>query len=678
MRSEGERIGLSGVRRWMGRVARAVVSVWVVVTLSLASGTGAQTPPPAMPSAHAGANLRSAAQAVPTPAARPLQKADVDAWLDGFFPPQLQAGDIAGAVVVVVKDGQVLTQRGYGYADVQARRPVDPATTMFRVGSVSKLFTWTAVMQLVQAGKLDLDADINRYLDFRIPPYKGRPITLRNLMTHRSGFEETLRKLDQSGVTPLPLGDQLKRWIPHRIFAPGEVPAYSNYGAALAGYIVQRVSGEPFETYIDRHIFAPLGVKYASFRQPLPDHLQPFAAKGYQVASAPAKPYEILSVAPAGSLAISGAAMAPFLIAHLQNGGPLLSPAIARQMHTPGPSLLPRISRMALGFYSEDRNGHRVIAHGGDLRFQHSSVWLFIDDHVGLFVSMNSVGHEGAVSTVRNLLVRQFADRYFPGAGPSFPRVDAATARQHARMMAGYYLGSRRAQSSFMRIGSLLGEQRVVPTATGAIRLVPDHAIGGGQREWREVAPFLWRASDSGDLLEARVVNGRVERFGTTAVSVSQPAPWAISAGWLILALELAFVVALLAALSWPVGAVARRVYGIPLALHGKRRFGYHLTRLAALLSVLAVLGWAYAYVVGFPSYRLINGDMDGLVLLLQIATPLAFLALLAAAAWTAWLAWAAPHGWFAKLWAILLVASAVMAWWGALAFHLVGFGHDY
>ncbi len=119
--------------------------LWVVVTLSLASGTSAQTPPPAVPSAHAGAKLRSAAQAVPTPAARPLQKADVDAWLDGFFPPQLQAGDIAGAVVIVVKDGQMLTPRGYGYADVQARRPVDPATTMFRVGSESKLFTWTAV-----------------------------------------------------------------------------------------------------------------------------------------------------------------------------------------------------------------------------------------------------------------------------------------------------------------------------------------------------------------------------------------------------------------------------------------------------------------------------------------------------------------------------------------------------
>ena len=103
-----------------------------------------------------------AAPASPTPAQSPvpsasLNKGDVDAWLDGFVPYALDTGDIAGAVVVVVKDGQVLTQRGFGYADVKSRKPVDPATTLFRPGSISKTFTWTAVMQLVAAGKIDLD-----------------------------------------------------------------------------------------------------------------------------------------------------------------------------------------------------------------------------------------------------------------------------------------------------------------------------------------------------------------------------------------------------------------------------------------------------------------------------------------------------------------------------------------
>ena len=189
----------------------------------------------------------------------------------GFVPYALAAGDIAGAVVVVVKDGAVLVQKGYGHADVEARTPVDPAATLFRPGSVSKLFTWTAVMQLVEQGKLDLDADVNQYLDFEIPARDGTPVTLRQAMTHTTGFEEQIRALitaDPDEITPL--GDALKYWVPERIHVPGATPAYSNYATALAGYIVERVSGESFDDYIERHSFQPLGMDRSSFRQPLP------------------------------------------------------------------------------------------------------------------------------------------------------------------------------------------------------------------------------------------------------------------------------------------------------------------------------------------------------------------------------------------------------------------------
>ena len=132
-----------------------------------------------------------------------LSKADADAWLDGFMPYALRQDDIAGAEVVIVKDGQVLTERGFGYADVAMRDAVDPALTVFRAGSVSKLFTWTAVMQLVEQGKIDLDADVNRYIDFKVPPFRGRPITMRNLMTHTPGFGEVfkgIRRRDSHAV----------------------------------------------------------------------------------------------------------------------------------------------------------------------------------------------------------------------------------------------------------------------------------------------------------------------------------------------------------------------------------------------------------------------------------------------------------------------------------------------
>src|SRR6478672_3995357 len=163
-----------------------------------------------------------------------LTKADVDAWLEGYMPYALKAGGIPGAVVVVVKDGQPLTMRGFGYSDLKTAKPVDPELTLFRPGSVSKLFTWTAVMQLVQAGKLNLDTDVNQYLDFKIPPKDGKPITLRNLMTHTPGFSETAKYLIDFGEKkPQPLGKILSRWVPERIYAPGTMPAYSNYGASV-------------------------------------------------------------------------------------------------------------------------------------------------------------------------------------------------------------------------------------------------------------------------------------------------------------------------------------------------------------------------------------------------------------------------------------------------------------
>src|ERR1051325_1065228 len=150
---------------------------------------------------------------------------DVNAWLDGFMPHALASSDMAGAVVVVVKDGQVLTQRGFGFSNVARRTPVDPAATLFRPGSISKLFTWTAVMQQVEQGRLDLDADVNRYLDFEIPPRDGQPITLRQIMTHTAGFEEQIKTLIGYDRAVVPSNEeQLKRWIPTRVYAPGTTP----------------------------------------------------------------------------------------------------------------------------------------------------------------------------------------------------------------------------------------------------------------------------------------------------------------------------------------------------------------------------------------------------------------------------------------------------------------------
>src|ERR1700752_2132917 len=199
----------------------------IAISIATAQGpapsplTSAPPPPPA-----------NVAAVAPQPSAAPeLTKADFETFLDALIPSQLRNRNIAGAVISVVKDGQVLFQKGYGYADVEEKKPVLPDQTLFRPGSISKLFTATAVMQLVEQGKLDLDRNVNDYLDFPIPKTYPEPVTLRQLLTHTGGFEETLKNLFVSHESDLkPLPTYLVNEMPTRIFPPGKIPSYSNYG----------------------------------------------------------------------------------------------------------------------------------------------------------------------------------------------------------------------------------------------------------------------------------------------------------------------------------------------------------------------------------------------------------------------------------------------------------------
>src|SRR5581483_1370830 len=236
----------------MIRVLLAVLAWVFAASVACAQPNATTGPAPALPTVPPQVPTAAPPAALPN-GAHALTQEDLSAYLDGMLPTQLRRTGVAGGVVVVVRDGQILFSRGYGVADVDRKTPVDPARTLFRPGSVSKLFTWTAVMQLKEQGRLDLDADINRYLDFRIEGAGGKPITLKNLMTHTGGFEETIKNLMTYDTSRMQTLDAtVKAYVPPRIFPPGEVPAYSNYGAALAGYIVQRVSGEPFEQYVQR------------------------------------------------------------------------------------------------------------------------------------------------------------------------------------------------------------------------------------------------------------------------------------------------------------------------------------------------------------------------------------------------------------------------------------------
>ncbi len=667
----------------MFRRALATVAAFAMVVTN-AAPAGAQAPSPSgAPVPAIGTNPAN----IPTPTAPALTRQDAETWLDGYMPYALARGAVAGAVVVIVKDGQVLLQKGYGYADVASRKPVDPETTLFRPGSVSKLFTWTAVMQQVEQGKIDLDRDVNTYLDFTVPPYQGQPVTMRNLMTHTPGFQETVKDLIYAEpAREPPLDTYLKQNLPDRIFPPGKIPSYSNYGATLAGYILQRVSGQKFNDYIEQHILTPLGMTHTSFRQPLPANLKPLLSSGYQDATGTAKPVEVVGPAPAGSSSASGADMARFMIAHLQdgqyNGQQILKPETARMMHTTALNNLPPLNSMLLGFYQMDRNGHRIIGHGGDTQWFHSELTLFPDDRVGLFVSLNSVGVEGAAGPIRQALREQFTDRYFPGPAPE-GHVAEPQARADAARLAGDYLGSRREETSFFSMLYYLMEVAQVSAQPNGNIASPDlKDLARQEMHFQPIAPNVWRA-ERGKLRVAAKLEGQNVAFwgqDDTPFEVFTPVPWYKDGTWLKPALVAALAAMLLTALFWPITALYRRRYGAMFGLQGAARLSYRLTRVFSLLDALLMIVWPITIVIMFQTFAL-NGEFDGLLtvlhLLAVIVFPLAALVLL----WNVWVVFTTRAGWgawFARIWSLVLALSGLLFLWIGAAFHLIGFGLKY
>ena len=632
----------------------------------------------------------TAAQSEASATAPQLTRPDLEAWLDGYVPYTIAQSDVAGAVVVVVKDGQVLLQKGYGYRDVSRQLAVDPERTLFRPGSISKIFTWTAVMQLVGQGKIDLDRDIGEYLDFGIPARFGKPITMRHLLTHTPGFEEPGKGTFFEYPQTLPsLEAYVKGWLPRRIFPPGEIPAYSNYGTALAGYIVQRVSAEPFDEYIERHILRPLGMARSTFRQPLPQAWEPDMAQGYELASGPTLYQKLIGPAPAGSLTATGADMGRFMIAHLQaqsTGGGLMQPQTAQLMYRTVRQVLPPLDGIALGFLHSTRNGQRIIWHGGDLPGFHSDMNLFLDQGVGLYISYNSDGKGDASLNIRMALLKQFMDRYFPQPLPD--EATAPTALAHARELAaaGPYEASRRSDSNFFALAGLLGQLDIEVGADATISLPEFAGFDGQPKRWREVGEYLWREVGGRQRLSARIENGTVQFLSLepfASILVLQPVPaWRLAA-WNLPLLLGTLAVLLIAVLSWPACWLLRRkraktsavAPAHPISRVEARAFRW--TRVVALVDLVFLLGWIPIITASDATAAVHDGRMDPWIMLLQAIGVLG-VAGTAIALYDGWLVWRGAGGAWRKVASLLLAVACLAVVWFAFAFNLITFSVAY
>jgi CubicO group peptidase (beta-lactamase class C family) len=540
-------------------------------------------------------------------AAHSLTKDDLEAFFDGIIPLQLERSDVAGATVLVMKDGVALLQKGYGFSDVDKKQPVDPVASMFRLASISKLFTWTAAMQLVEQGKLDLDADVDRYLDFPIRAFSGaaQPITLRNLMTHTGGFEETARNIivtDDKHYQPL--REYLMQNQPRRLFAPGTVPAYSNYAVGLGSYIVQRISGERFEDYVAKHIFSPLGMTHSTFYQPPPAALKDLPSDGYGSSTrAPPIGFERFSPAGAGGISSSAADMGRFAQA-LLGGGELggqriLKPETLAQMWKPQFRASDELPPIGLGFYQVWRNQLRWIGHQGDLVAFHSLFFVEPQQKLVLFISYNSAGSAGKP---RAELLYAFSDRYFP---QQQHQVFVALPPAELKEIEGTYTATRRADSTVLKLFALAGQLHAEVDKDGVLHVDKMKDLRGHPFGWKPTAKDLWQqVGDQNRLVAIRGADGHIERLGGSfAAGQWQRVPWYERDRFVFVALALSLLI-VISVLFAAMLRLARRY-----VLHSSQPIPPISSLPLNTLSRAAAMYWVAVFVLLAVAFSIVGND---------------------------------------------------------------------
>lgn len=614
-----------------------------------------------------------------------LTSVDVEAFFDEYVPLQIGQANIAGMVIVVVKDGGLIFAKGYGFTDSAKKTQISPEKSLFRLGSISKLFIWTAVMQLVEQGKLDLDRDVNDYLDFKIPPTFDAPITLRNIMTHRTGFEESIKDLVVSSSRDLlPLSQYLQSHMPSRIFPPGKIPAYSNYAATMAAYIVERISGQNFNNYVEEHFFKPLDMNNSTFQQPLPDTLKTSMSNGYILGSGKPKSFEFFQIAPAGSLSASALDMSHFMIMHLQNGRyknvQIMKPETAIQLHTRQEGWPETMNAMCLGFYEQSQNGYRIIGHEGNTVLFHSNLFLILDANTGLFISYNSAGQ--STLDPRSLLFNKFMDRYFPDI--SSQKLEQTTLAQNVENVIGTYKLSRRCETTFLRILTLLQEIKITANLKdNTLSISGFNGLNGQPLLFREISPLVFREVDG----KAKIAfdndsNGHLiayVNYDTYYPSVVFQKVNNIldTQGFNYFVLGFSLSIIVLTLLFWPINSMIRKHYANPIVLAPNEKRLQTMVYLVCLSIAVYIVG-IIIFASMLNDFSMLSKRSDLWLRMLQVVALMAGLSSLGVIYFCI-RCWTDKRKWlWSKIWNTFLVFAFVGFFWFIYHWNLLNFHIKY
>jgi len=562
----------------------------------------------------------------------PYDSLELEAFMDGLMTAHLGVYQIPGATVSVVKDGKVLFNKGYGLADISQKTKVVADKTLFRIGSISKVFVWTAIMQLVEQGQLDLQTDINQYLgDLIIPATYKQPVTLAYLMAHTAGFEESnIGLFSKTKESIRPLQQILQDELPSRVRPPGEIASYSNHGAAIAAYIVEQISGKSWDEYVEENILKPLEMQHTTFRQPVPEPLPANLSQGYSYSlSGPRRrSFEYVPMAPVGGASSTAADIAKFMIAHLQFGkfgdNKILQASTAQKMQTTLFRHSAEINPMLHGFIDMSRKGQRVIGHDGDTFWFHSLMALLPEQNIGLFVSFNSQRGQFAVMKILD----GFLEHYFPEGDIEDPAPTTEAAKlnkQSLQRLVGHYNTSRFSRTKISKLGATFNKVKVVLSDKNILSTISPRKV----TRWIQIAPLAFRAENSSNNIAFREDSeGHITHlfFKNSPAIAFEKTKLIDLPGFHIRLAAVCFATFFAVVIFWPASVLVRRRYRI------KKDPGTLISPWVRFITWIACVGsiafvYMFAEILKYPDEMIAFGLLGEIKLLLVFPVVMTFVA---------------------------------------------------